>query len=97
MVLIGKETLVLVALGTEKKLEFDLLSDAKAKGASVVVFSDTGAETEGARFTCFGKPLTHIAKGIPFIILCQLIAYCKSKETGADPDNPTGLDPWISL
>jgi len=97
MVLIGKETLVLVALGTENELELNLLKDAKAKGATVIAFSDVAAELEGVRFSSFGKPLTHIAKGIPFIILCQMIAYYKSKETGADPDKPTGLDPWISL
>ena len=97
MVLIGKETLALVALGTSCKLEMNLLSDLKAKGAYVIAFSDTAKELEGIRSLCFGEKLSHIAKGIPFIILCQMVAYYKSKETGADPDKPTGLDPWIAL
>jgi len=97
MVLIGEETIVLVALGTSNELEFNLLRDAKAKGASIVAFSDIAADLEDIRFSCFGHPLSHIAKGIPFIVLCQMIAYYKSKETGADPDKPTGLDPWIAL
>jgi len=100
MVLIGKETLVLVALGTSCELEISLLNDIKAKDANVVAFCadcDTCKEVEGIRFSCFGEPLSHVAKGIPFIVLCQMIAYYKSKETGADPDKPTGLDPWISL
>jgi len=103
MVLIGKETLVIVALGKSNELELSLLKDLNAKGATVIAFSDVPAplagtaELEGIRNTSFGKPLSHVAKGIPFIILNQMIAYYKSKETGADPDKPTGLDPWISL
>ena len=97
MVLVNKETLAVVALGTSCELEVNLLNDLKAKGAGIIAFSDTPAELDGVRFICFGKPLTHIARGIPFILLNQMTAYYKSKETGADPDKPTGLDPWISL
>jgi len=97
MVMVGKDTLVIVALGTSCELEVNLLNDLKAKGAYVVAFSDVMADFDGTRSTCFGEPLSHIAKGIPLIVLCQMIAYYKSKETGADPDKPTGLDPWISL
>jgi len=100
MVLINKETLVIVALGTSCELEMNLLKDLKEKGANVVAFCaacDECSELEGIRFSCFGEPVSHVAKGIPFIVLCQMIAYYKSKETGADPDKPTGLDPWIAL
>jgi len=54
-------------------------------------------ELGSVRLTGFGRPLSHIAAGIPFLILCQLIAYYKSRLTGADPDKPEGLDPWIAL
>jgi len=97
MVLIGKETLVIVVLGVSNELELGLVRDLKAKGAEIVALSDAVAEPEGVRYSCFGRPLSHIAKGIPAIVLCQMIAYYKSKETGADPDKPTGLDAWISL
>jgi len=97
MVLIGKETLVIVALGKSNELELSLLKDLKAKGATMIAFSDLPINLEGIRNPSFGKPLSHVAKGIPFIVLNQMIAYYKSKETGADPDKPTGLDPWISL
>jgi len=106
MVLVNKETLVIVALGTKCELEINLLKDIIAKDAYVVAFCDDDDNCvagdccngiDGVMFSCFAKPLSHIAKGIPFIILCQMIAYYKSKETGADPDKPTGLDPWIAL
>ena len=97
MVLLGKDTLVLVALGTSNELELALLRDLMEKGAQVVVFSGSNVNLDGIMYTGLGRQLSHLAKGIPFIVLCQMIAYYKSKETGADPDKPTGLDPWISL
>ena len=100
MVLVSKETLVIVALGTACELELNLLKDIKAKGAEIVAFCGICGSCEsypGTKTICFSQTLSHVAKGIPFIILCQMIAYYKSKETGADPDKPTGLDPWIAL
>jgi len=97
MVLIGKDTLVIAALGVSNELEYDLVRDLKEKGALVVVFSDVPAEIDGVLTICFGRTLSHISKGIPLIVLCQLISYYKSIVTGADPDKPIGLDPWIAL
>jgi fructoselysine-6-P-deglycase FrlB-like protein len=97
MVLIGKETLVLAAPGAYKGLEADLITDIKNKGAELVVFTDLEAPTEGLRGIMFGGSLSHAARGIPFILLCQLIAYKKAGVTGANPDKPSGLDAWINL
>jgi len=97
MVLVGEKTLVLAALGVKNELEYKLVSDVKAKNADIVTFSDLSGEPAGTYDLSFGHPLSQIAKGIPFILLCQLVAYKKSKKTGADPDKPTGLEPWIAL
>ena len=97
MVLVGKETLVLAALGVKNELEYKLVSDVKAKNADVVTFSDMLGEPAGTFDLFYGHPLSQIAKGIPFILLCQMVAYKKSKKTGADPDKPTGLEAWIAL
>jgi len=97
MVLLGKDTLVLAVIGAGHKLEFDLLADLQKKGARVVAFSNDTAEIESVLFTRFEHPLSHVAAGIPFIILCQMVAYYKSKVTGTDPDKPEGLEAWISL
>ena len=94
MVLLGEKTLVIAALGSKNELENKLLSDVRAKKSELVAFSDTSIE--GVR-SVYGFPLSHIASGIPFITLCQMIAYKKSLKTGADPDKPTGLDAWIAL
>jgi len=94
MVLLGEKTLVLAAPGDRNELELKLLSDIKAKKSEIVAFSDVSVETA---HIAFGQPLSYIARGIPFIVLCQMIAYKKSLKTGADPDKPTGLEPWIKL
>jgi len=97
MVLIGKDTLVVVALGSKCELEVNLIKDLVSKGATVVTFSDIPFNCGETKNISFDDDLSHITKGIAFIILNQMLAYYKSKETGADPDKPTGLDPWIAL
>jgi len=97
MVLLGKETLVLAVLGVKNEQEGKLVRDVKGKNSDIVTFSDMPAETGATHSIVYGQTLSHIAGGIPFIVLCQLIAYKKSLKTGADPDKPTGLEPWIAL
>lgn len=38
-----------------------------------------------------------IAWGIPFINICQMLAFYKAIETDHNPDIPGGLNPYISL
>jgi len=95
IVLFGEQTLILFALGTACDLERNLVKDLREKNAPVLAFSDM--PIPGVSDISFGRSLTHMAKGIPFILLCQLVAYEKSKVTGADPDKPTGLSAWIAL
>lgn len=97
MVLFKEDTLILAALGAGTKYETDFLAEMTKKGSLLVVFSDETREIEGAHVLSYGRKLSHIARGIPFILLCQLITYYKSFHSGSDPDAPTGLDAWISL
>lgn len=98
MVLIGKETLVIVVLSdSANKLELDLLRDLLEKGATVIAYSDLPLEMPGVISVSFGEALRHPARGIPAIAVCQLISYHKSFATGANPDRPDGLSPWIAL
>ena len=98
MVMINKDTLVLVALSAPNNpYELALVDDLLAKGAKVVCYSDTPLDIPGVLNIDFGQALDHPARGIPFIAMCQLITYYKSLLTGANPDQPDGLEPWISL
>ncbi len=96
MVLFKKDTLVVIATSGDA-LELDLVSDVVRKGSQVIVFSDQPVEIEGALTIAFGEPLAHIARGIPFLLINQLLSYHKSVQTGVNPDLPDGLDPWIKL
>jgi len=98
MVLIGKRTLVIAILSNaHEKLELDMLRDIVAKGAAVVAYSDEPLEMQGVVSVSFGRSLPHSARGIPAIAVCQLLSYYKSYQTGANPDQPDGLSPWIAL
>ena len=97
MVLFGKDTLLLAALGAKNELELNYLSDMKKKGPMIAAFSDTPADAQGAIAFAYGRELTQIALGLPFIMFTQLISYHKAAHTGADPDRPSGLSSWIEL
>ncbi len=101
MVLVGGQTLVFAVLSdASSKLELDVLRDIAAKGAVVVAYSDEAIgqdEVPGILNVSFGRKLAHPARGVLAIAVCQLLSYYKSFQTGANPDRPDGLDPWISL
>ena len=98
MVLFNEQTLLIAALGTKDKFELKYLSDMREKGSVIVAFSDTAVNVpDGVTSLYYGRELSHIALGLPFILLCQLISYYKAAHTGADPDSPSGLSAWISL
>lgn len=98
MVLVGPETLVIAVLSSsDDEMELALVRDALKKGATVVVYSDLPVNLPGAACVSFGEALLPPARGIPGIAVCQLISYHKSFLTGANPDKPDGLSPWIKL
>ncbi|MCL1854692.1 MAG: SIS domain-containing protein [Clostridia bacterium] len=103
MVLVDDKTLVIAALSVgvgasgRARLELDMLRDIAAKGAAVVAYSDENIALPGVLNCGFGRKMSHPARGLPVIALCQLLAYHKSFRTGANPDQPEGLSPWIAL
>ena len=97
VVIFNKETLLLAALGTKDKLEIGYLTDMSKKEAIIIAFSDEPIDIPGVTSISYGRKLSHIVLGLPFIMLNQLISYYKADYTGADPDRPSGLSAWISL
>jgi fructoselysine-6-P-deglycase FrlB-like protein len=97
MVLFGDKTLILAAVGEGGPYAADMLRDLAQKGSTVVAFADGDIGFQGGTAIAFGRKLSHIARGLPFLLLCQLLACFKAASTGADPDAPTGLRPWIEL
>lgn len=100
ILLVGKQTLVLALLGTEKtKHQQTLIQDLINRGAKVIVLHDNNYKhIEG---TCLEIMLkggyTSSFGSIYLLLVAQLLAYYKAIENGLDPDQPAGLDAWISL
>ena len=97
MVLFGPKTLAVIGLSSGNKRELDMVQDVARKGARVIMYSDISLEVEGVLNISFGQKLTHAARGIPFILINQLLSFYKAASTGVDPDAPTGLRAWIKI
>lgn len=99
MVLIDKNTLVVVDLKPEnKQYQLDLVTDLAKKGATIVVLTDDSYDTiENAALHIKHPDVGNIAEGLPLVAAVQLIAYQKALIKGVDPGNPVGLDAWIKL
>lgn len=98
MVLFGKKTMILVAVSdAENALELGMLRDLAAKTSTVVAVSAKPIAVDGVQSISWGEELAFPALALPFLLLCQLLSYYKSFETGANPDAPDGLEAWIKL
>lgn len=98
MVMIGKETLVIMPISDHSpELQKALLEDLKGKGAVVIAYTNEAMELDGICNIYFGKKLSYPVMGLPFLAINQLVSCFKSGETGVDPDQPDGLSPWIRL
>ncbi|MCC8167538.1 MAG: SIS domain-containing protein [Planctomycetes bacterium] len=97
MVLFDAETLVVVQLTGDGEHERKLAEDAVAKGCRVVAVSDTPITLDGATVIVTGATGGQVARGVYFILVNQFISLRKAAVTGADPDKPDGLLPWIKL
>lgn len=97
MVMFRKDTLVVAALSNCGAFEVELVKDAVAKGSVVVTLSDTPCAVAGSVNIATGVAGSHVARGIPFLVANQFISLNKSATTGANPDQPDGLTPWIKI
>ncbi len=100
MVMINKDTLVIACLTSEDyQKQKDLISDVVGKGAKVVVYTDTPVESiDGVKLhVSSGYAMEHVLRGIPFIFIPQMISYYRAVKSGANPDQPDGLEAWIKL
>jgi fructoselysine-6-P-deglycase FrlB-like protein len=99
MVLIGPDTLVIVALADGNQYELALLADLAKKGPTLIAYSDIPLYVlpDGTLNINFGRSLPHAARGLPLALIAQLVSYHRAVADGVNPDEPAGLDPWIRL
>lgn len=100
MVMIDKDTLVIACLSDDDyEYQSALINDLLKREAKVVIYRDKFKEKiENVALNITSNTrLDNAVRGIPFIFIIQLIAYCKAMAKGLNPDTPDGLDAWISL
>lgn len=98
MVMIGKKTLVVVAMRSPLcSYEAALVEDVLKKDARVVCCSQEPIDIPGALCLNIGARVGDVAAGLGLVTVCQLVTYFKSGFVGCDPDRPDGLDAWISI
>lgn len=99
IVISGDKTLTLMLLRPqEQKLQGAMVRDVIAHGGTVVTVSEQAENLYGAAAHIQIAGIESFAAwGIPFIYLAQMTALLKSVFLGGNPDQPKGLDAYISL
>lgn len=99
MVLVNNKTLAVLACSPEDDFyQKALIKDIKGKGSAVVTVSARNASFWGSDYNVPIPEYKNFGvNGIPFILVPQLLSYYKALKLGVNPDEPSGLDPWIKL
>ena len=98
MTIIGGDNLVIAAVSdVENTYERDLIRDIRDQNCTLVTISDLPYEMDGVVNFCIGERVPYPVLGMPFINAAQMITCYKAQQRGVNPDQPDGLDPWITL
>ena len=99
IVVSGGKTLTMMLLRPgEEELQGAMARDVIAHGGTVVTVSDQAENRYGAAAHIQIKGIEDFAAwGIPFIYLAQMTSLLKAIALGGNPDQPQGLDSYISL
>jgi fructoselysine-6-P-deglycase FrlB-like protein len=99
IVVSGSKTLTLVLLRPgEGELQGKMVRDVMARGSIVVTISDQAENLYGAAAHVQITDVDDFAAwGILFIYVAQMTALLKALALGGNPDQPKGLDAYISL
>lgn len=99
IVVSGRKTLTLALLRPgEDKLQGAMVEDVMTRGGTVVTISDQAENRYGAAAHIQIDGVDEFAAwGIPFIYIAQMTALHKALILGVNPDQPQGLDAYISL
>ncbi len=96
-----KDGVLVIACLSESGYDYQkkLIEEIAGRGAKVVTYSDSITEPiDGVSLhVTSGTPLDNAARGIPFIMIPQMLAYYKAECRGINPDNPDGITAWVKL
>ena len=75
-----------------------LIGDLKARGGYVITLGLENKEFWGSDYhVCLDYLDRFEAWGLPFINLCQALAFSKAVAMGHDPDEPEGLNAFVKF
>lgn len=96
IVMLNKNSLMIVANILKDKFTEDILRECKSKGAYII---SVGPERCGAADKSILTPkyAEHAPYALPFINTAQLLAFYKAVKNNVNPDYPQGLNPYIKL
>lgn len=99
MVLNGPKTLTIALLQPgNRELQETMIHDLKKKGGYLITVSEEeGNPYEVQQHICLKNISRYEAWGIPFIYVTQMTAYSKAILLKLNPDEPSGLDAYITL
>nr|WP_319489840.1 SIS domain-containing protein [uncultured Caproiciproducens sp.] len=98
-VLNNSKTLTIFAVQpNESTYQRGMIDDVKKHGGTVVTFGSEQTNVYGSDLHISISGINRFeAYGIPFIYTMQMIALTKALCNGGNPDEPTGLDAYITL
>ncbi len=99
MVLLDNDTLVIMATSPHGlSYQADLVGELKERGARVVTVGSLNEKiTQSDLHIAIPNTKVYGVRGIPYILVPQVIAYHRALVKGVNPDLPQGLEPWIKL
>lgn len=93
-----KELAIMLIQPNGKDLQKNMIEDVKERGDYVITVSnEEGNPYDSDLHVCIGDIKRFEAWGIPFIFIMQMVSYEKAIVLGGNPDEPTGLDAYITL
>ena len=99
IVLVNSRKLVIVLL--EKKIDEHqkkMIADLKKRNGYVITLGLADRETWGSDYhVCLDNIDRFEAWGLPYINLCQILAFSKAVANGHDPDAPEGLNAFVKF
>ncbi len=99
IVLVNSKKLLIVLLNNKiDEQQKKMIADLRARQGYVITLGLGDRETWGSDYhVCLDYLGRYEAWGLPYINLCQVLAFTKAITNGHDPDAPEGLSAYIKL
>lgn len=99
IVLVNNKKLVIVLLNpTEEQHQKKMIDDLRSRGGYVITLGHKDQAVWGSDYHIALENIKRYEVwGLPFVNLCQVLAFHKALANGHDPDVPVGLNAFVQL